>query len=67
MKIWVWNEFQIIQSVIWENNRFLQKNVLNVWFFPQIVSLNTLERVNKHTYKSRLLYAFKFLKKHPEK
>lgn len=24
MKIWVWYEFQIIQSVIWENNQFLQ-------------------------------------------
>lgn len=55
MQIWVWNEFKIFQSVIWESNQFLQKNVLNVWFFPQIVSLNTLERVNKHTYKSRLL------------
>lgn len=30
MKIWVWYEFQISQSLIWENNQFLQKNVLKV-------------------------------------
>lgn len=56
MKIWVWYEFQISQSLNMRKQPvFVKKNLLNVWFFPQIVSLNTLERVNKQTYKIRLL------------